>query len=198
MALRLILRVASVHVDDKAVAGVLAVILQDAFHVEVLVELPVRVAVAHQEELGAPGFGEFGARKVDELAAEFLALPLGHNDDQVELALGILVARGGKAIGRGLFATVAKERALEFGIGGLCHLGCLGEHLVVAGYPRGVGTRLAVLEDSDAAGGDNAALCLGDERDGERCSCMAMLKRAQKSAASTSPRLRSVLHHSWL
>ena len=104
-ALRLILRVASVHVDDKAVAGVLAVILQDAFHVEVLVELPVRVAVAHQEELGAPGFGEFGARKVDELAAESLALPLGHNDDQVELALGILVARGGKAIGRGLFAT---------------------------------------------------------------------------------------------
>lgn len=96
----LALRVASVHVDDKTVAGVLAVILQDAFHVEVLVELPVRVAVAHQEELGAPGFGEFGARKVDELAAESLALPLGHNDDQVELALGILVARGGKAIGR--------------------------------------------------------------------------------------------------
>ena len=154
------------NVDDKAVAGVLAVILQDAFHVEVLVELPVRVAVAHQEELGAPGFGEFGARKVDELAAESLALPLGHNDDQVELALGILVARGGKAIGRGLFATVAKERALEFGIGGLCHLGCLGEHLVVAGYPRGVGTRLAVLEDTDAAGGDNAALGLGDKRDG--------------------------------
>ena len=50
---RLILRVASVHVDDKAVAGVLAVILQDALHVEVLVELPIGVAVAHQEELGA-------------------------------------------------------------------------------------------------------------------------------------------------
>lgn len=31
---RLILRVASVHVDDKAVAGVLAVILQDALHVK--------------------------------------------------------------------------------------------------------------------------------------------------------------------
>ena len=45
---RLILRVAAVHVDDEAVAGVLAVILEDAPHVEVLVELPIGVAVAHQ------------------------------------------------------------------------------------------------------------------------------------------------------
>ena len=112
-ALRLILRVASVHVDDKTVAGVLTVILQDALHVEVLVELPVGVAVAHQEELGAACLGELGARKVDKRAAEPLALPLGHDDDQVELALGILVACGGKAIRRGLFATVAEERALE-------------------------------------------------------------------------------------
>ena len=78
----------------------------------------------------------------------------------------ILIARGGKAVGRGLLAAVAKERALELGVGGLRHLGCLGEHLVVAGYPRGVGTRLAVFEDADAAGGDNAALGLGDKRDG--------------------------------
>ena len=141
-------------------------IFQDAFHIEVLVELPVGVAVAHQEELGAACLGELGARKVDELAAESLALPLGHDDDQVELALGILVARGGKAVGRGLFTTVAKERALELGIGGLCHLGCLGEHLVVAGLPRGIGARLAVLEDADTAGGDSAALGLGDECDG--------------------------------
>lgn len=110
---RLILRVASVHVDDKTVAGVLAVILQDALHVEVLVELPVGVAVAHQEELGAAGLGELGACKVNKRAAEALALPLGHDDDQVELALGILVARGGKAVGCGLLAAVAKERALE-------------------------------------------------------------------------------------
>lgn len=80
-ARRLILRVASVHVDDKAVAGVLAVVLQDALHVEVLVELPVGVAVAHQEELGAAGLGELDARKVDERAAESLALPVGHDDD---------------------------------------------------------------------------------------------------------------------
>lgn len=50
---RLILRLASIHINDKTVAGVLAVVLQDALHVEVLVELPVGVAVAHQEELGA-------------------------------------------------------------------------------------------------------------------------------------------------
>ena len=59
---RLILRVASVHVDDKAVTGVLAVVLQDALHVEVLVELPIGIAVAHQEELGAVGLGELGAQ----------------------------------------------------------------------------------------------------------------------------------------
>lgn len=106
---RLILRVAAVHVDDKAVAGVLAVVLEDALHVEVLVELPIGVAVAHQEKLGAAGFGELGACKVNKRAAEALALPLGHDDDQVELALGILVARGGKAVGCGLLAAVAKE-----------------------------------------------------------------------------------------
>ena len=60
---------------------------------------------------------------------------------------------------------LAEERALELGVGSLCHFGCLGEHLVVAGLPRGVGARLAVLEDADAAGGDNAALGLGDKRD---------------------------------
>ena len=40
---------ASIHINDKTVAGVLAVVLQDALHVEVLVELPVGVAVAHQK-----------------------------------------------------------------------------------------------------------------------------------------------------
>ena len=44
----LVLGVAAVHVDDEAVAGVLAVVLEDALHVEVLVELPIGVAVAHQ------------------------------------------------------------------------------------------------------------------------------------------------------
>ena len=58
---RLILGVASVHIDDKSVSGILAVILEDALHVEMLVELPVGVAVAHQEELGASGLGELGA-----------------------------------------------------------------------------------------------------------------------------------------
>ena len=51
----LILGVAAVHVDGEAVAGVLAVVLEDALHVEVLVELPIGVTVAHQEELGAAG-----------------------------------------------------------------------------------------------------------------------------------------------
>lgn len=162
----LALRVASVHVDDKAVAGVLAVVLQDALHVEVLVELPVGVAVAHQEELGAAGLGELGARKVDERAAESLALPVGHDDDQVELALGVLIARGGKAVGRGFLAAVAKERTLELGVGGYGHFGCPGKHLVVAGLPCGIGAWLAVLEDADAAGGDNAALGFGNKGDG--------------------------------
>lgn len=74
-----------------------------------LVKLPVGVAVAHQEEFGAACLGELGARKVDELAAESLALSLGHDDDQVELTLGVLVTRGGKAVGCGLFAAIAKE-----------------------------------------------------------------------------------------
>ena len=73
----LVLRVATVHIDDKTIASVLTVVLQDALHVEVLVELPVGVAVAHQEELGAAGLGELCARKVDQRAAEALALPLG-------------------------------------------------------------------------------------------------------------------------
>ena len=131
-----------------------------------LVELPVGVAAAHQEEFGAPGFGEFGARKVDERTAEPLALPFGHDDDQVELALGIFVARGGKAVGCCLLAAIAKERAFELGIGGLCHLGCLGEHLVVAGLPRGIGAWFAVFEDADAASGDDAVFSFGNERDG--------------------------------
>ena len=105
----LVPRVASVHIDDKTIASVLTVVLQDAFHVEMLVELPVGIAVAHQEELAATGFGELGARKIDERAAESLALPLGHDDNQVELALGVFVSRGGEAVCRCLLATVAKE-----------------------------------------------------------------------------------------
>ena len=83
--------------------------IKDALHVEVLVELPIGVAVAHQEELGAAGLGELGAGKVDEGAAESLSLPLGHDDNQVELALGVFVSRGGEAVCRCLLATVAKE-----------------------------------------------------------------------------------------
>ena len=105
----LVPRVASIHIDDKTVAGVLTVVLKDALHVEVLVELPIGVAVAHQEELGAAGLGELGAGKVDEGAAESLSLPLGHDDNQVELALGVFVSRGGEAVCRCLLATVAKE-----------------------------------------------------------------------------------------
>lgn len=59
---RLILRVTSVHIDDKSVSGILAVILEDALHVEVLVKLPVGVAVAHQEVFAAAGLGELSAQ----------------------------------------------------------------------------------------------------------------------------------------
>lgn len=56
---------AAVDVDDKVVASVLAVVLGNTLHTQMLVELPVGTVVGHEEEAFAAEFAHMLARDLD-------------------------------------------------------------------------------------------------------------------------------------
>ena len=56
---------AAVDVDDKVVASVLAVVLGDTLHTQMLVELPIGAVVGHEEEAFAAKFAHMLARDLD-------------------------------------------------------------------------------------------------------------------------------------
>lgn len=56
---------AAVDVDDKVVASVLAVVLGDTLHAQMLVELPIGAVVGHEEEAFAAKFAHMFARDLD-------------------------------------------------------------------------------------------------------------------------------------
>lgn len=56
---------AAVDVDDKVVAGVLAVVLGNTLHTQMLVELPIGAVVGHEEEALASKLAHMLARDLD-------------------------------------------------------------------------------------------------------------------------------------
>ena len=56
---------AAVDVDDKVIASVLAVVLGNTLHAQMLVELPIGAVVGHEEEAFAAEFAHMLARDLD-------------------------------------------------------------------------------------------------------------------------------------